>query len=336
MVHTAQGTCWESTQRHHLVIVEQGSARLPKGQEFHSQQIKKPNPGALVSRNWWQMRNGQNMPWACVYKEEKRGKLSFVFAIIKEHFASFLLVSSYSCSPLAQGILRITQGLTHSNTSISTLSTYTAPVVVKVLYKSLWVLTTPLWGRWVLLSPFSRWGNWGREVKWLAQGCTGSWTRVLVAQLWSPLRRGNTDELPGLSWCQPNNPTLIPQALCPLLWPTDHPQPSEMLPGVQQELDRVCNLKATCPRAPQRAGHTQTSLQRVSRQLQLCFGANSLLPQPRAKLGLHQHEISTQTFHLLLFLAKMPLQISPRSGHLRHGSFHSLSLSLRVCVSTQK
>lgn len=70
-------------------------------------------------------------------KRKKGANLSFVFAIIKEHFASFLLVSSYSCSPLAQGILRITQGLTHSNTSISTLSTYTAPVVVKVLYKSL-------------------------------------------------------------------------------------------------------------------------------------------------------------------------------------------------------
>lgn len=50
MAHTAQGTCWESTQRHHLGILEQGSARLPKGQEFHSQQIKKPNPGAPVSR----------------------------------------------------------------------------------------------------------------------------------------------------------------------------------------------------------------------------------------------------------------------------------------------
>lgn len=81
----------------------------------------------------------------------------------------------------------------------------------------------------------------------------------------------------------------------------------------------------------QRVQELDTHTHRVSRQVQLCFEANSLLPQlrvnPEPNTGAAPTRDLSQTFHLLLSVAKNPLQISPGSRHLRHGSFHSPSPS---------
>jgi len=84
------------------------------GHEFHSQ-IKRPNPEMRLRvparRYWWQTSNGQNTPWACICKERKKkqGKLPLFHYYEGMFYCFFFLVSFYSCSPLAQGILCITR-----------------------------------------------------------------------------------------------------------------------------------------------------------------------------------------------------------------------------------
>lgn len=212
MAHSAQGN------PHKGILQQEQCKTFPKGLGFHSQEIKKSQiQVALVSRNWW-----QNTP--CVNnkegKKKKGGKIAFCFFAImkrKEHF--FCQFSPCILLQLAHTFgTRNSRFITRFKFTItlqkSTFSPYTAPVVVKVLYKSLWVLTTPLWGRWVSLSPFSvgKLRQRGKKSD-LPKAVQGAELVFWWPQLCSPLLRGNTDELP--CW-KPNNPTPISQALCPL------------------------------------------------------------------------------------------------------------------------
>lgn len=223
-------------------------------------------------------------------------------------FASFLLVSSYSLLTFGT---RNSKFITRFKFTItlqkSTLSTYTAPVVVKVLYKSLWVLTTPLWGRWVSLSPFS------------------------VGKL---RQRGKKSDLPKavqgaelVFWWPQGSQTIQPQfprlsVLCPWFF------------GAQQELLRVCNLKATCPQSS-RESWTHTDLPAETTPALLWGQFSPPSAQSQNTGAAPTPDLSPAAFFLFYFVAKISLKISPRSGHLQHGSFHSLSsLSLWVCVST--
>lgn len=260
-------------------------------------------------------------------EEEKKGQIAFCFCHHERNILPVFSLYPPTAAHLWHKEFQVSQGLNHNNTSRSTLSTYTAPVVVKVLYKSLWVLTTPLWGRWVVLSPFSRRGNWGREVKWLAQGCTGSWTHVWWPSSGLPCRgvtQMNSQGSAGVSQTiQAQFPCLSPALTIPDLLKRCL-EPSRSWAGSAILRQRVQELH----------GELDTHTQRVLRQLQLCFGASSLLPQlrvnPEPNTGAAPTWDLSQTFHLLLFVAKNPLHIPPRSRYLQHGSFHSLSFSLSL------